>query len=415
MSGEQTDLINKVMDLKIPIVIIPNVADTDCNCTGGNLSLEMDTENKIYQEPGQVTHERYLLTFREDIEPHEKTKKLDKIQGFRSRHVFDRVGKGCSVTMNKGLLRQMMDDPDILFMEKDTLVSNLEYSPRERVPEEELITKQVYWHQTDTNTIQKPTDDFSSVNCYILDSGILRGHTEFGTGQVTLAYNALDRTTNATDNNGHGTAVASVIGGKTVGVANKTQLHAVKVLNSTGSGYTSDIVAGLNWVVANKRSPCVVNMSLGGSLSSTLNTAVQNCINTGIHVVCAAGNSGVDASTISPANVLGAVTVSAYDSGKTRPTWGNYGAVLDTFAPGVSVTAAWGDSTDSYYRVNGTSFSAPIVAGLVCRILQQKSNATPREITEALSRMNKLGEIVNPGSGSANLRVVWDPTRITPC
>jgi subtilisin family serine protease len=402
MSQEQTELINKVMDLKIPIVIIPNGT----------------SDTRLYQEPGQVAHERYMLTFREDIEPHEKTKKLDKIQGFRSRHVFDRVGKGCSVTMNKGLLRQMMDDPEILFMEKDILVSNLEYTsvPRERVPEEELITKQVYWHQTDTNTIQKPTDDFSSVNCYILDSGILRGHTEFNTGQVTLAYNALDRTTNATDNNGHGTAVASVIGGKTVGVANKTRLHAIKVLNSTGSGYTSDIVAGLNWVVANKRSPCVVNMSLGGSLSSTLNTAVQNCINTGVHVVCAAGNSGVDASTISPANVLGAVTVSAHDSGKTRPTWGNYGAVLDTFAPGVSVTAAWGDSTDSYYRVNGTSFSAPIIAGLVCRILQQKQTATPREITEALSRMNKVGEIVNPGSTTTpNLRVVWDPNRITPC
>lgn len=408
---DQKDLINKVMDLKIPIVIIPNSSE---NCTNGTMVIE-----KSYQEPGQVAHERYLLAFREDIEPHEKTKKLDKIPGFHSRHVFDRVGKGCSVTMNKGLLRQLMDDPEILFMEKDVLMNNLEHTGdnylRQRVSEEELITKQIYWHQTDTNTTLQQTDDFSSINCYVLDSGILRGHTEFNTGQVTLAYNAIDRTTNATDNNGHGTAVASVIGGKTVGVSNKTRLHAIKVLNSTGSGYTSDIVAGLNWVVANKRSPCVVNMSLGGSLSSTLNTAVQNCINAGIHVVCAAGNSGVDASTISPANVLGAVTVSAYDSGKTRPTWGNYGAVLDTFAPGVSITAAWGDSTDSYYRVNGTSFSAPIVSGIIVRILHQKPNATPKEITEALSRMNKNGEIINQGSGSPNLRVVWDPNRITPC
>jgi hypothetical protein len=411
---DQADLINKVMDLKIPIVIMPSIESSCSNCTTGVVM----SNDKSLNEPGQVTHERYLLTFREDIDPHEKTKKLDKINGFRSKHVFDHTHRGCSMTMNKGLLRQMMDDPDILILEKDIQMMDLEWTSlkRERVSDEELITKQMYWHQTETNTIQQPTDNFSSVNCYVLDSGILRGHTEFETGQVTLAYNAIDKTTNATDNNGHGTAVASVIGGKTVGVSNKTRLHSIKVLNSTGSGYTSDIIAGLNWVVANKKTPCVVNMSLGGSLSSTLNTAVQNCINNGIHVICAAGNSGVDASTISPANVLGAVTVSAYDSTKTRPTWGNYGAVIDTFSPGASITAGWGDATDSYYRVNGTSFSAPIVCGLVVRILQQKPNATPREISDALSRMNKSNEIINPGSTTTpNLRVVWDPARIAPC
>ena len=421
---EEKNLISKILKLKIPIVVIPTKktcakysdSDSDSDNDKDSERNERWDKREIPRQPIQSNHERYVLIYRDDIEPNEKTKKLDKITGFKSKHTFDHVMKGCSTTMNKGLLRQMIDDPDILVLEKDTLLIENSLPDKEPIPEEELITKQMYWHQTMTNTTQQPSDDFSSINCYVLDSGVLKDHTEFTAGQVVLAYNALDKTKNATDNNGHGTAVASVIGGKTVGVSNKTKIHSIKVLNSTGAGYTSDIIAGLNWVVMNKGiGPNVVNMSLGGSLSTTLNTAVQNCINAGIHVVCAAGNSGIDASTISPANVLGAITVSAYDSNKTRPTWGNYGAVLDTFAPGVSITAGWGDSNDSYYRVSGTSFACPIVTGLVCRILKQKPTATPKEITEGLSRMNKSNEIINPGTSSPNLRVIWDPTRIDPC
>ena len=105
------------------------------------------------------------------------------------------------------------------------------------------------------------------------------------------------------------------------------------------------------WIIKNKKTPAVINMSLGGSYSASLSAAVQNCIINNITVVCASGNSGVDAGTSSPANTVGAIAVSAYDENKTRPTWSNYGAVVSSFAPGVSVRAAWGDYYNSYFFV----------------------------------------------------------------
>jgi subtilisin family serine protease len=274
---------------------------------------------------------------------------------------------------------------------------------------------QTLWHQTITNTTLSSSDDFSSIHCYVLDSGILPNHLEFNTGQVMLSYNPMTKNNQASDDNGHGTGVASIIAGKTVGTANKVKLYSIKVLDATGSGYTSDIISGLNWVLNNKKTPCVINMSIGGNFSSSLNTAVQNCINSGIQVVCASGNSGVDAANISPANVPAAITVSAYDQNKNKPSWSNFGSVIDTFAPGSSLRAGWGDAANSYFLVSGTSFAAPIITGIICRYLKTNPNAKPSDIVGFLYRSNLSNEIINPGTNTSNLRLVWNPTKITPC
>lgn len=413
------ELIKKVLDLNIPVMLIGGDRE---NTVGIGESSKGSIPGK---EPGQTTHERYIVVYKDDIDSEEKTRGLDKIPGFKSRHRFEKVFSGCSVTMNKGLLRQMMEDPDILFLERDDLLYEQGVS-KEPINLEEYNrgdngntnSKAIpNWHQTITNTEIVDSDNFSQMNCYILDTGILPNHTEFITGQVVLGYNAIDKTNRAGDNNGHGTAVASLVGGKTVGSAKSVKLYSVKVLNSTGSGYISDIISGLNWVLINHKKPAVINMSLGGTFSSTLNTAVQNCLNSGIQVICAAGNEGKDASNISPANVTGALTITAYDTFKMKPAWGNWGSPIDTFAPGVSIPSAWGDDPMSYYLVNGTSFSTPIIAGVVCRMLKENPQLTPKEIREALARMNKNGEIVNISSltTTPNLRSVWDINRITPC
>lgn len=409
------NLIKKVLDLNIPVVLVKGEIENDVNEKSINIPGK---------EPGETSHERYIIVYKDDIDTDEKTMTLDKISGFKSRHRYEKTFRGCSVTMNKGLLRQMMEDPDILFLERDDLLYEQCVS-KERIDLEEYTRginnttdKAVpNWHQTITNTEILDGDNFSQLNCYILDTGILQNHTEFTTGQVILSYNAIDKTNRAGDNNGHGTAVASLVGGKTVGCAKGVKLYSVKVLNSTGSGYVSDIISGLNWVLINHKKPAVINMSLGGSFSSTLNTAVQNCLNNGIQVICAAGNEGIDASNTSPANVTGALTITAYDTFKTKPQWGNWGSPIDTFAPGVSIPSAWGDDPFSYYLVNGTSFSTPIISGIICRMLKANPQLTPKEIREALSRMNKSGEITNIANltTTPNLRAVWDINRITPC
>lgn len=415
MSVTKSGIVDKLMNLNIPVVLMPLDSSENENSDDDYYTISKRIPNPS-EEPGNTTHERYVIMYDSEVDVDTKTKKLNGMSGFRSKHSFgSKSFKGCSATVNKGLLKQLMDDPEILIIEKDTLVYENCYSKEEIT--EEMNTKQIgYWHQAITNTTQQLSDDFSTIHCYVLDTGILPNHTEFSPSQVVMAYNAINRTTRAQDDNGHGTAVASMIGGKTTGIANKTKLYSVKVLSASGSGYVSDIIAGLNWVIANKRTPCLINLSLGGGLSLSLNTAVQNCLNSGIQVVCASGNSGIDASNSSPANVTGAITVSAYDSNKTKPVWSNFGSVVSTFAPGVAVRAAWGDYSTSYFLVNGTSFACPITCGILVRYLKEYPDATPTEIKSFLSRINLQNEISNVGSDDTpNLRIIWDTQRTPPC
>ena len=407
MSQEQQELISRILDLHIPVVIMP----IECE----DVPVEEEQiEQLMLDQPGSHTNERYIIVYNNNTDSNNKTDKLDKIPGFKSKHKMSKALHGCTATVNKELVPQLMDDPDILYIEKDAVMYDMSYT-KEPITEKNIQQFQALWHQTITNTAISTTDNFSTIHCYVLDSGILPNHIEFDTGQVTLSYNPMTRNTAARDDNGHGTGVASIVGGKTVGIASKVKLYSIKVLDATGSGYTSDIVSGLNWVINNKKTPCVINMSLGGSFSSSLNTAVQNCINNGISVVCASGNEGVDAGNISPANVAGAITVSAYDQNKTKPTWSNFGAVVDTFGPGSSLKVAWGDNTSSYFLVSGTSFAAPIITGIICRYLKQNPTAKPSDIAGFLYRSNIANEIVNPGTNTQNLRLIWNQTKIQPC
>lgn len=408
-------LMKKILKLDIPIVLMPldsSESDSSEECYDTNKSKSI---NNPGDEPGNMMHNKYILVYNTEVDEMDKTDKLNKMTGFKAKHKFNNVFKGCAATVNKGLMSQLLEDPDILIIEKDSIMYENGYS-KEEINTENEQKQQGYWHQTMTNTTQTIMDNFSTIHCYILDTGILPNHTEFNTGQVVMAYNAINKTNRAQDDNGHGTAVASVIGGKTVGVANKTMLHSIKVLSSTGSGYTSDIIAGLNWVLTNRRGPCLINMSLGGAFSTSLNTAVQNCLNNGIQVVCATGNSGVDASNTSPANTSGVIAVSAHDTSKTKPSWSNFGPVVSTFAPGASIRAAWGDSTSSYFMVNGTSFSCPITTGILVRYLKEYPNSRPSDIRSFMNRCNIENEITNTGSeNTPNLRIMWNPAKLLPC
>lgn len=429
------EVIKKLVNLKIPIVVLPvekegensnlisfdnidknNVISSSLKSADDQMFVAEEKDQKQTELNGvNPSHERYIVTFKENVDVNVKMKNLDKKLGFKSKHNLGETIKGCTATINKGMMNELLDDPDINYIEKDTILSNQIYDKVECPDITNMAAATPLWHQVMTNTVLIDTDNYSVLHCYVVDTGILPNHIEFLTGQVLLDYNAITNTNNAKDDNGHGTGVASLIGGKSVGVAYKTTLHAIKVLDSTGSGYTSDIIAGLNWIVKNKKTPAIINMSLGGTYSTSLSTAVQNCIINNITVVCASGNSGVDASTSSPANTVGAIAVSAYDQNKTRPAWSNYGSVISSFAPGVSVRAAWGDYYNSYFFVSGTSFACPILAAIIIRYLKAMPYATQSQIITFLMKSNKLNEIVNPGANTPNLRIVWDPLNVKPC
>ena len=155
----------------------------------------------------------------------------------------------------------------------------------------------------------------AGVTAYVVDTGILASHTDFG-GRVTAGWTAVADGNGTTDCNGHGTHVAGTVAGTAYGVAKGATLVPVRVLDCAGSGYNSDVVAGLDWVAANHAagSPAVVNLSLGGAASSAVDTAIQSVVNDGVAAVVAAGNSAVDACGSSPARVPAAVTVAMSSS-----------------------------------------------------------------------------------------------------
>ena len=241
----------------------------------------------------------------------------------------------------------------------------------------------------------------SNVNAYIIDTGILTTHTQFG-GRAVHGIDTVDNDSNATDCNGHGTHVAGTVGGSTYGVAKAVRLVAVRVLNCSGSGTDAGVIAGVDWVTANHTKPAVANMSLGGGLSTALDNAVQNSINAGVTYVLAAGNENQNACNTSPARVAAAITVGSTTSSDARSSFSNYGSCLDLFAPGSSITSAWHTSTSATNTISGTSMASPHVAGVAALYLAANPSATPSQVASAITSNATTGKVTSPGTGSPN-------------
>ncbi|TAQ90808.1 hypothetical protein B7494_g881 [Chlorociboria aeruginascens] len=191
----------------------------------------------------------------------------------------------------------------------------------------------------------------SGVVAYIVDSGIRTTHTEFG-GRAAWGTNFIN--TNNTDENGHGSHVAGTVGGMTFGVAKSVNLVAVKVLDASGSGQNSGVIAGINFArgLAGK---AVMNLSLGGTKSAALNSAIAALTKVGVTAIVAAGNDNQDASNTSPASAPMAITVGALDENDARASFSNFGTAVDIFAPGVGVLSVGIVSDTASAILSGTS------------------------------------------------------------
>ena len=243
----------------------------------------------------------------------------------------------------------------------------------------------------------------SGVQAYVVDSGVLSSHADFG-GRVVAGWSAISDGRGAGDCNGHGTHVAGTIGGKTYGVAKSTTIVPVRVFGCTGSGYTSDVVAGLDWVAGHHAAgmPAVVNLSLGGSASSTVDAALQGVINDGVTAVVAAGNSGADACTASPARLPAALTVAASDASDRQASFSNFGNCVDLYAPGVSIKSDWYTSTTSTASMSGTSMAAPHAAGAAALLLSQQPALTPAQVAAKINGAATAGAVSSASAGTPN-------------
>lgn len=251
-----------------------------------------------------------------------------------------------------------------------------------------------------------PAGDASGVVAYVVDTGIRQSHTEFTGRMGAYQYDAVDNDTLPQDCHGHGTHVAGTMAGANYGVARQATVVGIRVLDCYGSGYTSDVVAGLNWIAANHANYYsgqrgVANMSLGGGASKTLDDAVEAVIDAGVPVVVAAGNDDYDAQYYSPARVADAITVAASDSSDVRAWFSNYGSVVDIFAPGVSVLSAGISSDTATASYSGTSMASPHVAGAAAVYLGLNPSAPPSAVATALSAAATTDVISDP-QGTVN-------------
>ncbi|MGX1159531.1 subtilisin family serine protease [Arthrobacter sp. SLBN-100] len=247
------------------------------------------------------------------------------------------------------------------------------------------------------------TSSGAGVTAYVVDTGVLASHTDFG-GRVAAGWSAVADGRGSSDCNGHGTHVAGSVAGSTYGVAKAATVVPVRVLDCNGSGYNSDVVAGLDWVAANHTAgtPAVANLSLGGGASTTVDAAIQAVINDGVTAVVAAGNSAVDACNSSPARVPAAVTVAASDSADRQASFSNFGSCVDLYAPGVGITSTYYTSATATASMSGTSMASPHTAGAAALLLSQNPALTPAQVGAALTSNATAGVITGATSGTPN-------------
>lgn len=241
------------------------------------------------------------------------------------------------------------------------------------------------------------------VTVYVVDSGILSTHEEFA-GRIRAGFTKILDGRGTEDCYGHGTHVAGVIGGSTYGVAPNVTLVPVRVTNCSGSGWTSDMIAGIDWAIADHTAgePAVMNISMSGTLSSKVNAAVDRAIADGIVVVTAAGNNNKDACSYSPGSALGAINVAASDENDARWSWSNYGKCVDIFAPGSNVLSAWVTSATASKTLKGTSHAAPHVAGVAALALQNSPALSVTDVTSLIVSSATVDAISDAGAGSPN-------------
>lgn len=227
------------------------------------------------------------------------------------------------------------------------------------------------------------------VTVYIIDSGIDIKSPEFK-GKTITGENFVPDGRDWTDCWGHGTAVASLAAGNTLGSAPNSTLVSLRVFACDGTMPNNAVLLdALQWVLDHHKpgTPGVVNLSMGSGANSTIDAKVQLLIDAGLTVVVSAGNKTRDACGYSPARVADAITVgnAAMWDMLTPADSSNYGSCVDLFAPGTDVEVATLSTSPLPYQTgSGTSYAAPLVAGLAARYLSAYPEAAPKTVTDYL-------------------------------
>lgn len=334
-----------------------------------------------------------------------------------SPRTFSRAFPGAVLNLTKSQAESMRHNRHVRWIEPDVKVSvaGVQANPPaglDRVDQTSAVPNK-YFSNAFTG---------QGVRIYVVDTGLNLTHTDF-TGRIVKGPNLADGGGAPTDCQGHGTHVAGIAAGTRMGVAKKATLVPVKVLDCNGEGYASDTITALEWVVANHAAgtPAVLNMSLTGPRSASLDAAVRSAIADGITVVTAAGNhrlgTSVDACTVSP-NATAALTVgnamaTTSPVGTRLDPTSNTGRCVDLFAPGHGIVSDWIGSTTATATDTGSSMAAPFVAGAAALVLQASPRMTPAQVTSTVMGASMAGVVAGVPSGTTN-RMLNTSSSVTP-
>ncbi|HEY7694857.1 MAG TPA: S8 family serine peptidase, partial [Nitrososphaeraceae archaeon] len=372
-----------------------------------------DITKKLRDIEGEKIPNQYIVVLKDDnLLSAGKVKSLAdeaKNQGAALRHIYDNALGGFAIRVpNEKALEAIMKIPEVDYVEPDIKVKAFAQSLPTGVD------------RVDADLSSTKSGDGSgtvNVDIAILDTGIDLNHPDLNVySQVTF----VSGTSSGNDDNGHGTAVAGIAAAKdnsdgVVGISPGARLWSVKVLDSGGNGFTSDIIEGIDYVTAHANEIDAANMSFGGEGSSTaLRTAIINSVSAGVTYAAAAGNDHKDASTVIPASYPEVIAVSAIvdTDGKcgglsssttagnddALADFSNFGSVVDIAAPGVLIksTARGSSYTNTF---SGTSASTPHVTGAAALYSYENPIAAPSDIRNALRNLGSSPATICDGNG----------------
>lgn len=305
-----------------------------------------------------------------------------------------------AVSLPENSINDLENLPGVINVEPDFLVT----ASGKPVPV--IPAQTIEWGVKRVNAPQAWTSGHTGagVKIAVLDTGIAR-HSD-----LTIAGGVAFTGRSYVDDNGHGTHVAGIIAARdntigVVGVAPEALLYAVKVLDRKGSGYVSDVVAGIDWAISEKMD--IINMSLGSSSKSdALETAVNKAYDNGILLVAAAGNSGTINTSIQnveyPAKFSSVIAVAATDTVDLRASFSSTGPEVEVSAPGVNIKSTY--LNNSYVTMSGTSMATPMVSGDLALLIQANPTLTNTQLRALLDNLSADQRVIDLGTiGKDNL------------
>jgi subtilisin family serine protease len=417
---EKTAIISYLSRTRLLVMLFLAVATVPFVTTGGRTapanSVQQPTDDgSRFHKTAKPVKDQYIVVLRNDTSERD-VKSLAREFALRSsgttQHIYTHAIKGFSIQMTEAAAIALSRDPQVAYVEEDgevelaTTQTNPPSWGLDRIDQHDLPLSTTYNFSNATTG--------AGVNVYVLDSGIKTLHTEFkkptGGWRVVNDVDFFNDGQIGNDCNEHGTFIAGVIGGNTVGVAKGATLHNVRVAGCANNSATaSTVIAGLDWVTAHRILPAVANLSFVTDVNYSVEDSVRALIASGVTCVVAAGNNGVDAKDTTPARVSEAITVGSVDLNDGRSSTSNFGPFVDLFAPGTGILSAshldrnGNGILDDTIIDGGTSVSAAHVAGVVARLLQEQPGLTPAAVQGAIKNCGSPDKVIDPGAGSPNV------------